>query len=227
MSEHNPLRVGDILRRLLFEKNMKVIDLARATNVPQPTLQRIATGGCSRQPQMSSLLPIAQYFSLSVDQLLGKEPIPWLNQAHKKDLDEMGVRRVPLLEWSDIMNWILVSKDAEKRENFHKLRNPSILTETTVSEEAFALTIKDASMEPLFSSGCQVIFDPNKQIRDRSYVLVKLEQKEESIFRQLILDAGDRFIKPLSPDLEKFRMQMLEENDMILGVLVESKNQYL
>lgn len=227
MSEHHPLKVSDILRRLLFEKNMKVVELARATSVPQQTLQRIATGGCSRQPQMSSLVPVAEYFSISVDQLIGKEPIPWLNLAQRKDLQEMGVRRVPLLEWSEVMDWVNISGNAAKREAFHKPDAPRLLTETLVSEEAFALIIKDASMEPVFSSGCQAIFDPNKQIRDRSYIIVKLVQKEEPIFRQLILDAGDRFIKPLSPDLERFRMQMLEENDIILGALVESKNQYL
>ena len=222
MNDHHSIKISDILRRLLYQKNMKVIDLARATNVPQPTLQRIVTGGFSRKPQLASLEPLAKYFSITIDQLLGKEPIQWLEQTQEKELKEMGIRRVPLLDWSEVISWI----NTKNQKFLPDKPDQKLLTESPVSQEAFALSINDASMEPLFPIGCKVIFDPNKELRDRSYVLVKLTQKNEPIFRQLILDAGDRFIKPLSPDLEKFSMHMLEENDIILGNLIESKNQY-
>ena len=216
MSHSTEPKISEILRRLMFQKNLKTVDLARATQLPQPTVQRIVSGGCSRKPHRSSLEPIAKYFSISVEQLLGEKPLSLLDNATYQDLENIGVHRVPLLAWSEVMNY-LPSKN--KLSDSPNSTTPQLLTESLVSPSAFALTIQDASMEPLFTPGTQVIFDPDKVLRDRCYILVKMETSAEPIFRQLILDGSDRFIKPLSPDLERFRMQMLSEQDHILGML--------
>lgn len=214
MSEQN---ISATLRKLMFNKNMKVIDLARAAKIPQPTLQRIVSGGCTR-PHMSSLMPLADFFSITIDQLLGHEPIAWLDNVHQH-LENMGIRQVPMLDWHAAANssTILAEKQAKP---------PNILTESQLSSDAFALTVKDSSMEPLFPVGTNIIFDPHKPIRDRHYVLIALAHYHEAVFRQLILDADNYFIKSLNPDLNHFRMQALNKDDRILGVLVEAKHCY-
>ena len=210
--------ISEILKRLLFEHDLKVIDLARLTNVPQPTVQRLVSGTSAR-PHEKSLIPIANYFDISLAQLRGEGAITKPGQADET-LQELGVRRVPILGWSQINTWI-TEQEATPTDY------PNILTDTPVSPQGFALKIKDVSMEPLFPVGTTVIFDPNKAPKDRYYVLVKLKGLDEPVFRQLLVDAGDQFIKPLSPDLEAFRMHLLNpEDDIIYGILVEAKQQY-
>lgn len=68
-------RIGKILNRLLEDKKVRVAELARRINLPQPTVHRIATGACEH-PHLSSLEPIANFFAVTVDQLKGLEPIP-------------------------------------------------------------------------------------------------------------------------------------------------------
>lgn len=92
-------RIGQILNRLMTEKKIRVAELARRVNLPQPTVHRIATGACEH-PHLSSLEPIASFFSISIDQLKGHEPIQWLDRASK----------VPLLTWEDALHWP-VNKD--------------------------------------------------------------------------------------------------------------------
>jgi len=211
--------LSENLKRLLFEGNIKAMDLARATNVPQPTIQRIVAGNCKR-PHLASLEPIATYFNLSIGQLKGDDPIPQFQVDPTEQLEEIGIKRVPILGWDKVMEWL---------DPLHPLEpstENTILTDSHVSKESFALEIKDSAMEPLFPITTTVIFDPNKTTNDRNYIAVKLSHYDEVIFRQLLIDAGDKFIKPLSPDLEQFRMHLLKESDIICGILVEAKLKY-
>ena len=67
--------LSSILNRLLFEKKMKPIDLARKLGIPQPTMHRIVTGK-SPNPHKSNLEPLAEYFDVTVAQLKGEDPLP-------------------------------------------------------------------------------------------------------------------------------------------------------
>jgi SOS-response transcriptional repressor LexA len=209
--------ISGILRRLLFEHDLKVTDLAKLTKVPQPTLQRLVAGTSAR-PHEKSLAPIAQYFDISLEQLRGEVPIPSLDRTNET-LEELGVHRIPILSWLEVEDWLA---ERSSRENEY----PTVLTDTPVSSISFALKLEDASMEPLFSIGTTVILDPSKEAKDRYYVLVKLKAHHKPIFRQLFIDAGDQFIKALSPHLESSRIHLLEDDDRILGVLIEAKQQY-
>lgn len=200
-------RIGQILNRLMAEKKIRVAELARRINLPQPTVHRIATGACEH-PHLSSLEPLASFFSINVDQLKGHEPIPWLDRASK----------VPLLTWDEILDWPLKKNERQDSE--------FILTDAAVGKAGFALKIKDASMEPVFAKNTILITDPEKQAKDRSYVIAKLANYPEVIFRQLLMDAGDHYLKPLSPDFDRYKMTQLNNNDKILSVVVQAKRDY-
>lgn len=197
-------RIGQILNRLMTEKKIRVADLARRVNLPQPTVHRIATGTCEH-PHLSSLEPIANFFSISVDQLKGHEPIPWLDRVSK----------VPLLTWEDVLNWPANQDEIKNRE--------LVLTDAGVGKGGFALKIKDASMDPVFPKNTVLIADSDKKPKDRSFVIAKLANHPEAIFRQLLVDAGDHYLKPLSPDFNQYKMTQLNNNDKILSVVVQAK----
>lgn len=190
----------------MVDKKIRVAELARRINLPQPTVHRISTGACEH-PHLSSLEPIARFFSINVDQLKGLEPIPFLDRASK----------VPLLTWEELLDW--PQKNDRKNSEF-------ILTDATVGKAGFALKIKDNSMDPVFPRNTVLIVDPEKEARDRSYVIAKLANHPEAIFRQLLMDAGDQYLKPLSPDFEQYRMTRLNNKDKILCVVVQAKRDY-
>jgi len=197
-------RIGEILNRLMAEKKIRTAELARRINLPQPTVHRIATGACEH-PHLSSLEPIAHFFSITIDQLKGQEPISRLDRSSK----------VTLLSWEEALFW----PDNKNELKICEL----ILTDAAVGKNGFALKIKDASMDPVFPKNTILIGDPEKQARDRSYVIAKLYNHPEVIFRQLLMDAGDHYLKPLSPDFEQYKMTNLTNNDKILSVIVQAK----
>lgn len=51
-------------------------ELARRTDVDQPTVSRIRNG-VRKHPRAPTIQPIADYFRISLSQLRGEEPLPW------------------------------------------------------------------------------------------------------------------------------------------------------
>ena len=127
------------------------------------------------------------------------------------------IKSIPIISWKKLDNWIEAIKIANKK----------IVTIGNLSKKSFALVLPDSSMEPFFPRGTLLIFDPEETPKDRSYILVKLEENDLFIFRQLIIDGDDHYLKPLNPDLSMFKMRFLDNKDKILACLVESRNKFL
>ena len=211
------LPLNEVLNRLLFQKQIRVTELARKTGVSQPTLQRMVMGNIEN-PHFASLKPIADYFNITLNQLRGIDPIPWLYPITP---EEAGWTRIPLLSAEQAVKYkkFLVSKT-------HLKINEMVLTDIKISKDAYALKMQDASMEPLFPKGTLLIIDANKEPKDRSYVVVALQNYPHAIFRQLVVDGPHQYVKPLSPDFDQYKMGILSKNDKILGVLLQARYNY-
>ncbi len=199
-------KVGKILSRLLSEHKLKVSELARRVQLPQPTIQRIAAGVCEN-PHISSLKPIADYFSISIDQLKGIDPIPKFDQIHK----------LPLISWSEATHW---------NKQLATLTDEQVIVDISVGDHAYALRILDGAMEPIFPCNSILIMDPAVQPKDRSYVITLINNTEIPIFRQLIINGPDKYLKPLSPDTDIYKMRQLESSDNILATVVQARWNY-
>lgn len=187
---------------------MTCAQLAREVKLPVPTIHRLVTGKTTR-PYRTSLKPIADYFSINIDQLLGNEPIPNISAT---ELDADSIKKIPLIAWNEA-----TTTDSKENSNQH------ILSTGIISSQCFALLMEDYSMEPLFPKSTILIFDSLKQALDRSYVLVKLIDKEIPTFRQLLIDVDYRYLKPLNPDLNNYKMRVLNDKDTIIACLFESR----
>jgi SOS-response transcriptional repressor LexA len=200
-------KVSQILQKLLADKKIRVAELARRVNLPQPTIHRIVAGTCEH-PHLSSLQPIAEFFSITVEQLKGHQPI--------KKVD--GMVKIPLLNWDQVTGW------PENKDNIGDCEQ--IITDASVSEGAYAVEVRDASMDPVFPKNTILIADPEKTPKDRSYVITKLANLDQPIFRQLIIDASDHYLKSLSPDLDQYKMIYLSGSDKILSTIVQAKSNW-
>lgn len=207
--------LSTILRRLMFEQHIKTTELARQIGLPQATVHRIVSGASPR-PHLTSLKPLADFFSVSIEQLKGQEPIESLLGATGGI--SPNVNMVPMIPWEQASNWQNMLKDQAK------LR--SILTDISINPRTFATQMTDSSMDPQFPLGTILIIDPEKEPQDRRFVLAQLKDPQQIVFRQLIIDGQNRYLKPLSPDLEQFAMNKLTDDDEICGVLVQARKDY-
>lgn len=199
-------KIGKILNKLLADQNLKISELARRVQLPQPTIQRIAAG-VSENPHISSLQPIAEYFAITVDQLKGLEPIAKFDMLQK----------LPLIAWHDAPTW---GKKATNASEY-------MLADIKVSEGAYALKVLDGAMDPIFPRETILIVDPTVKPKDRSYVIALNEKAKIPIFRQLIINGPDKFLKPSSPDTDIYKMTRFKDSDTILAVVVQARRNYL
>ena len=61
------------LKQLLKEKKIGCKELSMAINMPYSTLNQLIIGGRILAPSIASILPIAQYFQTSIEQLVDEE----------------------------------------------------------------------------------------------------------------------------------------------------------
>ena len=205
-------RISEVLNKLLFERKIRATELARKIDVPQPTLHRIVSGK-SPNPHISTIKPIAEFFNISIEQLKGERSLT--DDSSSKLVNKHDLIQVPLYRWENLSIW------------YGGLETEQCIVAThDISDDAFAVYMRDSSMEPQFARGTTLIIDPNKKSNDRSYVLVKLAENGFFIFRQLLIDADYYFLKALNSDLNTFPMRLLHEDDQICGVLVEARHTY-
>ncbi len=214
MAKQHYFQLSNILNKLLYDRRMNAAALAREVDIPSPTIHRLVKGKSTR-PYRSSLEPIAKYFSLSVDQLIGSVPIPSDPPFNTLPAKDKKIIEIPLIEWKDLASL-----------NQTNIVEKTIAAMNDLAQECFAVALNDSSMEPQFSKGTILIFDPTKTPTDRSYILVKLTEKDLYVFRQLLIDAEHKFIKPLNPDLMASQMRILDKKDDIIGTLVEARQAY-
>lgn len=206
------LEMKDILNRLLFEGGLKVTDLARMIKVPQPTLHRIVTGKCIN-PHKDTLKPIADYFNITVSQLKGLEPLvcdPFL--SHQNIISD--VSRIPIYSWQDVSSRV-ESKVVD-----------TIVSGADAPAGAFATQMNDSSMEPQFPRNTILVFSPEEEYVDRNYVMVSLGENHSKVFRQILIDGEHRFLAPLNPSIDIYKMRLLGPKDKIVGRLVEARFKY-
>ncbi len=210
--------ISQILKRLMFERDLKTAELARMMGMPQPTLHRIVEGTSSR-PHMPSLVQIANHFGLTLKQLHGQDPIPWLTPIDL-DVGTSNWEKVPLLEWHELS--LLNNKNKEDQ----LILKPIVISDATFVGRSFAIRMPDSSMDPQFPVNTTLIFDEERAVKDRGFALIHRQSEQRFVFRQLIFDGMQMFIRPLSQDLRDLTLQPLDDNDVICGMLVQTKQDY-
>ena len=210
--------ISNILKTLMFKKNVNTSQLARELKLPQQTLQRIVSG-VSPNPHGKTLKPIADFFDVSLEQLKGENPLPEsMVDMGLPTLTKSKAKEVPVVDWKEIETYLKTPEAYTVSEH--------VFADPRLSEEAFAITLPDSSMEPYFPKDSLLILDSKKPIKDRCFVLVKMAESQALIFRQLLIDGEYQYLKPLNPDLNTFPMRLLSKNDNILGIMIEFRHRY-
>jgi transcriptional regulator with XRE-family HTH domain len=204
-------KISKILKQLMEEKGVTTSELSRLTGVVQPVIYRIASGETDN-PKVATLIPLANYFGITISQLIGEETLlSKINDCQRITNIKSGSTQIALLEWESLMN----SPYAPTAENY-------IEVSYELSKNAFALKAKDLTMSPLFPIGTLLIFDPNVKAENQDFILSNICNQEEAVFRQMLVDRNDIYLKPLNSD---FRTIFIDgvDNFKILGTLIESK----
>lgn len=197
------LGISHNLKILMERSNISEHELSRRTNVKQPIIHRLLSG-TNVNPKLLTIKPIADYFMLTVSQLIGEDEIEnvWDGLTSGSHL---GWKEIPLSNYQEI------------KHNTTQI-NKFILTEGNVSTSSFAFYVSDQSMEPLFPTGSIVIVDPKIIPKNGHYIIIKTHN--QIILRNFISISNENYIIPLN---NKFgTISKLTNEDEILGTVVRT-----
>ena len=120
-------------------------------------------------------------------------------------------RVVPLIAWQQAGRWPESVADQLAQEKY--------LCPIECSERTFVLRVTGISMEPRFRDGELIFVDPAVSPEHGKFVLIRLEEKQEPVFRQLIIEGGRRYLQALNEDWPE-RVMELDESALCLGVVI-------
>lgn len=204
-------KLNTILKALMAEVGISESELARRTGVGQPVVHRIASGETDN-PKVATLSPIANFFAISISQLIGDEPLPENRLAGTYNPGVHGWRQLPLLEWEQLLEWPNLKEQPKPTQ--------SISTDLDLGEHACALVVKDNTMEPRFPEGTVIILDPAIQPENRDFAVVHIDGHKLPTFKQMLIDGNVAYLKPLNLDFKPFA---LDKNYHVLGTVVQSR----
>lgn len=204
--------VGFIIKRLMQFCNLKEAELARNVDLPQTTINRLLTG-TTYDPRANTLRPIANFFNVTIGQLLGDEPIDDEAFGAFSPVSRKKWSALPIISWEHIRLWLF------ERNQFPSKAHPDwISSEMSLGGSAYALQSMPF-MEPIFPRKGIIILDPDKAYKDGSYVIVSLNGAEPTL-RRVVQEGGAIFLNPLQPTIPSDR---LVDQHMVLGTVVESR----
>lgn len=204
-------QLGENISILMEHCEIDAAELARESGLPTSTISRLRSNISDFSPNISSLIPIARYFQISVSQLIGEEALPQdICGTFKPNIVKKLF--VPLLNPQHIYEYVMSDKLIDEL---------FIEVNLQVSRKAFACFTQGSAMEPKFQDKSLLIIDPEVTAENLDYVLAISLEKKTILFRQLLTDGEDRYLKTLNPVFNDF-VKINNNSHKIAGTLVQS-----
>lgn len=202
--------VRETLELLMQLHDIKEMELARQSKVPQPTINRLLKGA-TPDPRLSSLIPLAKYFKVTLGQLVGEEPLPTGAESH---VSSRLLAQIPLLPWEQAFEWQKLVKDYIPSNWIYW-----VTVNQSISPNSYALTIDNRTLPIPFSYNSVIIIDPDFEPQDGSYVVVYRASDQSTTIKKLSFDGNDQWLVPLNP---KINAILYDKDFTLCGVIIQA-----
>lgn len=191
------------LKRIMFMKGIKQIDIAEKVGVHRGNVSRWMSG--ENEPYGENLAKLAQALGVTVDELLGRKEIQisklTLPDPHRVDVLGSVAAGIPITAQEDVIGSIYTDKDV------------------------FALKVKGDSMAPRIMDGDLVLVHPQDAAEDGDLVIALIDG--EATCKVLKRSHGSVMLVPFNAAFTPFVYTGQEAADLrILGKVVESRHEW-
>jgi transcriptional regulator with XRE-family HTH domain len=205
------LRLPEILKALMKRDALNESALARKTGIRQPVINRILSGK-TPNPQISTLIPLAKHFNVSLESLTGV-----ITCDMPKEKPPEKKHRIPYLTREEILTWCRRTDAQIKTQQ--PASKTSIKSFINPSDLGFAFSVFDETMSPCLPKSAMVIINPTLAAEHGDFILVACKKTKQILFKQYLLDGKLGYLKSSNPDFPTIPMK---KNMDILGVMVQA-----
>jgi SOS-response transcriptional repressor LexA len=209
-SKHVNPSLRDNLNHLMKEAHITMSQLHRNTDVPIPTIQRMRND-YDANPTISSLKPIADFFNITVSQLIGDEPLPHRLIVGGYRENRQQWITIPLISWEEAITWPKATGGKKDRR--------TISTDIELSKQAYALQVEEENWINL-APETLLIIEPKLDYKHRDFVVVYKKGDNQATLKQLLVDDGIKYLKPL---VVGYQITQLTNKHKLLGAVMEYK----
>lgn len=208
-------KIGENISSLMEICGVDASELSKQTGIPSSTISRLRSMTSEVSPNLNSLVPIANYFKITLSQLIGEEPI---NKTIYEKIKPEKTKKIPIpiLNNSNIVDFL-------ETKNINNIQ--FITTDVYLHEGSFAFYLQGNAMEPQFPEQTLLIIDQKLKIENLDYVLALPVGKNFAIFRQIFIEGEEKYLRTLNPTFNEF-IKINHDSHKILGVMVQSRRTY-
>lgn len=184
------------IKMLMQKHGLTIEELADELGVSISTINRLLMG-TRIDPRLSTLRPLAKFFDVSIEELMGERPLNIkLKDAGPFD-SKQALIQVPIIHWEQVKN----AENIVSHLNFDKWDSWMVVS-SIMSEQAYALKIQQTSLPPPFYLHSIIVIDPGRDPKDSDYVLII--QDENPILVKVVLNGIKRLYQSLLLDKQLF-----------------------
>jgi len=201
-------KLCDNLNLLMEEAHLSADELGRRTGLPSSTIKKIRNR-YNPNPTLTTLLPLAKFFSITLGQLVGNEPLPnnRIKGTYKENMET--IRYIPILSWEEAITW------PNTYDEYHN----TVSTEYEYDRHAFSLIVEEDHWENL-AKGTALLIDPSLKASHRDFIITYKSGQNTASLKQLLLDEDQMYLKPI---IQGYNISVLTSEHTILGIVVEYK----
>ncbi|MBX9703896.1 MAG: helix-turn-helix domain-containing protein [Silvanigrellaceae bacterium] len=191
----------------LMERNaISLSTLHRNTAIAIPTIKRFQSDPATN-PTIATLLPIANFFGLTVTDLISNLPLP--NNGLGFVDNKTHWLKLAVIQWNEVVDWL---KPHNAIETAH-----FILVNSEVGENAFALKVEEEDWLAI-PKGSILIINKDLAPDNKDYALVLKKGQSAPALKQILIEEDNIYLKSPSPHFPTIAMT---DDYCFLGVLMQ------
>ena len=202
------LPLSDNINYLLHKTGINAAKLARDLDLPAATIKNLRCGD-NKNPTLSTLIPIAQYFSITVSQLIGEVAI--LDNENTIENQSHSIVKIPIVAWESVDVW----KNSEMVSSFI----------TVVEDEKFpvnfALIVVEDDLQ-IFSKDSVLLINAEQKPAHKDFVIVQ-KCGQKAVLRQFFDEGDGVFVKSL---VKESPFIPLSNEHIMLGVVYSFQKKF-
>ncbi|MGI0118687.1 LexA family protein [Zooshikella sp. RANM57] len=204
--------IGDRVKLAREHFSLTQDELASTINISQTAIYKIEDG-LTQNPRC--LGKLAEVLRVSPEWLqFGINPPAWLKESqHTTEAINDIETGYPLLSWVQAGAW----QPIDEVELYEAKR---LCCPVKCSVDTFVLRVQGISMEPMFHEDDLIFVDPNVECRSGSFIIARLDDHNEATFKQLIIEGGQRYLKPLNPDWPEKIIPLKGSSCSVVGTVI-------